>query len=221
MSVIPLACKADSTQEKHQVALVVEKAISAFREGRPVILMDDDDRENEADLIIPAEIITEPLMALFIRECSGIVCLCMDATRIQQLELPPMVTNNKSRFGTAFTISIEARDGVTTGVSAKDRVTTIQAAIAENARPNDLVHPGHVFPLRAHEQGVLGRRGHTEGSTDLARIAGFRPSAVLCELMNPDGTMMRGQEIQRFSAEKDFPILSIENLVCYRKAASQ
>lgn len=221
MSITTLADQAKSPLNLAHALHAIEEAIAAFRDGRPVILMDDHDRENEADLIIPAENMTESLMALFIRECSGIVCLCLDDARIRQLELPPMVADNQSRFSTAFTISIEARHGVTTGVSAKDRLTTIRAAIATDARPADLVHPGHVFPLRAHPQGVLGRRGHTEGSTELARLAGFQPFAVLCELMNPDGTMMRGQGIADFSAGHDFPILTIDDLVAYRKATSR
>ncbi len=191
-------------------------AIEAMQAGRPVIMMDDLDRENEADLIIAAEKITEATMALLIRECSGIVCLCMQDDVLEKLALPPMVMLNESRYGTAFTVSIEARSGVTTGVSAHDRVVTIQTAIAEHAKPEDLARPGHVFPLRATPGGVLARRGHTEGSVDLAILAGLKPAAVLCELMNPDGTMMRGEQVQTFSAQHQFPILTIEDIVQYR-----
>lgn len=194
----------------------VHCAIAAVRDGRAVALFDDHDREDECDLVIPADVMDEAMMALFIRECSGIVCLCLDDTRIRQLDLPPMVASNESRFRTAFTVSIEARQGVTTGVSAADRLTTIRAAIAPDAQPEDLVRPGHVFPLRAHPQGVLGRRGHTEGSVDLARLAGFQPAAVLCELMHPDGTMMRGREARAFAEAHDYPILSIAQIVQYR-----
>lgn len=195
----------------------VDTAIAAFRDGRAVVLLDDHDRENEADLIVPAVTMRESQMALFIRECSGIVCLCLDDARVRQLDLPPMVARNESRHGTAFTVSIEARQGVSTGVSARDRLTTIRAAVAADARPEDLARPGHIFPLRAHSQGVLGRRGHTEGSVELARLAGFPPAAVLCELMNADGSMMRGAATEAFAAAHGFPLLSIAELVRYRE----
>jgi 3,4-dihydroxy 2-butanone 4-phosphate synthase len=187
------------------------------RAGVPVILLDDDDRENEADLIVAADRLTVDTMALMIRECSGIVCLCLTADAVRALELPMMTARNGSRYGTAFTVSIEAREGVSTGVSAADRVTTIRAATAANAQPSDLVHPGHVFPLRATPGGVLARAGHTEGSVDLAQLAGLRPAAVLCELMNADGTMMRGDTIEQFSQERGFPILTIAELIEWRK----
>ncbi|MEM8513054.1 3,4-dihydroxy 2-butanone 4-phosphate synthase [Massilia sp. MP_M2] len=196
----------------------IAAALDAMRAGIPVILLDDFDRENEADLIVAAEKITNDTMALMIRECSGIVCLCLPDDKVRALELPPMAPDNGSRFGTPFTVSIEARHGVTTGVSAADRVTTIQAAIARDARPDDVVRPGHVFPLRATPGGVLARAGHTEGSVDLARLAGLQPAAVLCELMNPDGTMMRGEQIEQFAGERDFPILTIAELIQWRKA---
>lgn len=162
--------------------LQLQRAIHALQQGRPVILMDDPGRENEADLIFAAEKLSESAMALLIRECSGIVCLCITSETADRLELPPMVTNNQSRYGTAFTISIEAKEGVTTGVSAADRCRTIAAATALDACPEDLVRPGHVFPLRAHPKGVLGRAGHTEGAVDLCKLAGLLPAAVLCEL---------------------------------------
>lgn len=190
-------------------------AIDAIRHGRAVVLLDDDDRENEADLIVAAERITVPMMATLIRECSGIVCLCLEDEQLQRLKLPPMVASNESRYGTAFTVSIEAREGVTTGVSATDRVTTIQAAIAPKASPGDLVSPGHVFPLRAARGGILERRGHTEGAIELARLAGLRPAAVLCELMNKDGSMMRGDALLTFSRDHSYPMLTIDELVTY------
>jgi 3,4-dihydroxy 2-butanone 4-phosphate synthase len=190
-----------------------EETMCALREGRPVILVDDWDREDEGDLIVATDRLTVETMALLIRECSGIVCLCLTGEVVDRLQLPPMTLHNESRFGTAFTVSIEARQGVTTGVSAADRVTTIRAAVSERAKPGDLVHPGHVFPLRAHRDGVLGRRGHTEGAVDLARLAGLRPSAVLCELMNPDGTMARGFEIDRFAAEHGLVVITIADVV--------
>jgi len=202
----------------HDLEGRIAAALDAMRAGIPVILLDDFDRENEADLIVAAEHITSDTMALMIRECSGIVCLCLPDEKVRALELPPMAPDNGSRFGTPFTVSIEARHGVTTGVSAADRVTTIQAAIAHDARPDDVVRPGHVFPLRATPGGVLARAGHTEGSVDLARLAGLQPAAVLCELMNPDGTMMRGEQIEQFAQERDFPILTIAELIQWRKA---
>ena len=147
-------------------------ALDAIRHGRAVILQDDDDRENEGDLIVAAERLTVPMMATLIRECSGIVCLCLTDAHLRRLALAPMVAHNGSRYGTAFTVSIEARDGVTTGVSAADRVATVRAAMARDASSDDLVSPGHVFPLRAAPGGVLERRGHTEGAVDLACLAG-------------------------------------------------
>jgi 3,4-dihydroxy 2-butanone 4-phosphate synthase len=188
------------------------EAIRAFRDGRAVILQDDENRENEADLIIAAEKLTEPIMALMIQECSGIVCLCLEDAWARRLDLPQMVQHNESKNGTAFTVSIEAKQGVTTGVSAHDRVVTIRTAIRADAQAQDLARPGHVFPLRAHPGGLHSRRGHTEGSIALARMAGLQPSAVLCELMNPDGTMMRGETLERFAAQHGFPILTIEDL---------
>lgn len=196
----------------------IAAALEATRAGIPVILLDDFDRENEADLIVAAEKLTVESMALMIRECSGIVCLCLSDDKVRALELPPMAAENGSRYGTPFTVSIEARHGVTTGVSAADRVSTIKAAIARNAQPDDLVRPGHVFPLRATPGGVLNRAGHTEGSVDLARLAGLQPASVLCELMNPDGTMMRGEQIEQFAEERGFPILTIAELIQWRRS---
>jgi 3,4-dihydroxy 2-butanone 4-phosphate synthase len=192
------------------------QALADMRRGHPVILVDDFDRENEGDLIVAAEKITPATMALLIRECSGIVCLCLTEEKLKQLEVPMMVEDNQSRFQTAFTVTIEAREGVTTGVSAKDRVTTIRAAIADNAKPYDLARPGHVFPLRAAKDGVLTRTGHTEGSVDLARLAGLKPAAVLCEITNADGTMAKGADIERFAEEHKMVVLSIAELVEYR-----
>ena len=191
----------------------VKEAIRASREGRAVVPQDDADRENEGDLIIAAEKLTEEIMAMMIRECSGIVCLCMEDDLARTLELPPMVARNESKNKTAFTVSIEAKEGVTTGVSAHDRVVTIRTAIRPGARAEELARPGHVFPLRAHPEGLLGRRGHTEGSVELARMAGRRPVAVLCELMNPDGTMMRGRTLEAFAERHGFPLISVQDLV--------
>lgn len=194
----------------------LSQALADMRQGHPVIVVDDFERENEADLIMAAERITIPSMALLIRECSGIVCLCLTDELAGRLDLPMMVSRNQSRFGTAFTVSIEAARGVTTGVSAEDRVTTIRAAIAEDACAEDLVRPGHIFPLRASQGGVLTRQGHTEASVDLAVMAGLRPLAVLSELTNPDGTMAKGDQVRRFARQHQMVILSIEELVSCR-----
>ncbi|GGP25740.1 3,4-dihydroxy-2-butanone-4-phosphate synthase [Silvimonas amylolytica] len=193
----------------------VEAAVTAIAAGKPVLLLDDDDRENEADIVMAAETVTIPDMALMIRECSGIVCLCLSEEMADALDLPPMVPANQSRYQTAFTVTIEAAAGTTTGVSAADRVTTILAAVSDGARPEHLTRPGHVFPLRARNGGVLARRGHTEGSVDLARLAGFKPAAVLCELMNPDGTMAVGQQITGFARKHSMPVLTIAALARY------
>lgn len=193
----------------------VETALAALRDGCGVLLVDDEDRENEGDIIYAAETITPAQMALMIRETSGIVCLCMEQDKMAELDIAPMVEHNTSKNQTAFMVTIEARDGVTTGVSAADRVTTIKAAIADGAKPADLSRPGHVFPLCARTGGVLTRRGHTEGSVDLARLAGLKPYGVLAELTKEDGTMSRLPDVIEFSKAHDMPILTIEDLVAY------
>lgn len=195
----------------------VEKALTYLKEGRGILLVDDENRENEGDLIFPAETITISQMAMLIRECSGIVCLCLTAEKTEQLELNQMVSKNTCKYETAFTISIEAREGVTTGVSAADRVTTIHSAIKDGCTPEDLCHPGHVFPLRACKEGVLERRGHTEGTVDLMRLAGYKPAGVLCELTNPDGTMARLPQIIEFAKQNNMTVVSIEDIVRYRQ----
>ncbi|HIF9444576.1 TPA: 3,4-dihydroxy-2-butanone-4-phosphate synthase [Photobacterium damselae] len=194
----------------------VEIALNVIRQGKGVLVVDDEDRENEGDIIFAAETLTSQQMAIMIRECSGIVCLCLTEERTKQLELPMMVENNTSANQTGFTVTIEAAEGVTTGVSAADRVTTVKAAIADNAQPSDLNRPGHVFPLKANSNGVLGRRGHTEATIDLMRLAGLKPYGVLCELTNPDGTMARLPEVISFGEKFDMPVLTIEDLVAYR-----
>jgi len=195
----------------------VERALSELQAGKGILLVDDEDRENEGDLIYSTQHLSSEQMALMIRECSGIVCLCLNDEQVRALELPMMVDNNTSKNGTAFTISIEARKGVTTGVSAQDRVTTIKAATAKNATPSDLSHPGHVFPLRAQPGGVLTRRGHTEGTVDLMQLAGLEPAGVLCELTNIDGTMARLPEVVAFAESHEMMVLSIEDLAAYRQ----
>ncbi|NIH15597.1 3,4-dihydroxy-2-butanone-4-phosphate synthase [Serratia symbiotica] len=199
----------------------VERALDALRNGRSVMVLDDENRENEGDMIFAAETMTVEQMALTIRHGSGIVCLCITEDRRQQLDLPMMVTNNSSQFQTAFTVSIEAALGVTTGVSATDRLITIRAAIADNAKPGDLNRPGHVFPLRAQPGGVLSRRGHTEATIDLVAMAGFKPAGVLCELTNDDGSMARAPEVMAFAKQHGMVMLTIEDLVAYRQAHKQ
>ena len=194
----------------------VEHALTALRNGHGILVTDAEDRENEGDLIFPAETLTQSQMALLIRECSGIVCLCLTDERVRALQLPMMVENNGSRFQTAFTVTIEAAQGVTTGVSAADRVTTIKAAIADDAKPEDLQRPGHVFPLRARPGGVLERAGHTEATVDLMRLAGLKPYGVLCELTNPDGTMARLPEVVTFARQHYMTVVTIEDLIQYR-----
>jgi 3,4-dihydroxy 2-butanone 4-phosphate synthase len=195
----------------------MERALESLRSGSGVLVTDDESRENEGDLIFPAQTLTEAQMALLIRECSGIVCLCLTAEKVRALNLPMMTDVNSSRFGTAFTVSIEAAQGVTTGVSARDRVTTIRAAIADNAQPDDLCRPGHVFPLRARPGGVLERPGHTEATVDLMRLAGLKPCGVLCEVTNPDGTMARLPEIAAFARSRSLPVITVEDLASYRR----
>ncbi|UYZ84561.1 3,4-dihydroxy-2-butanone-4-phosphate synthase [Entomomonas sp. E2T0] len=193
----------------------ITAAINAYQQGLPVLLSDDDNRENEADIVAAAENISIETMALMIREGSGIVCLCLTEQIADELALMPMVASNQSRYQTAFTVSIEAKEGVFTGVSAKDRVTTIQAALSSNSQHRNIVSPGHIFPLRARKDGVLDRRGHTEGSVDIARLAGLKPAAVLCELTNPDGTMAKGQQVEDFAKLHNMPMLTIAELVQY------
>ncbi|CCP01724.1 3,4-dihydroxy-2-butanone 4-phosphate synthase [Erwinia amylovora Ea644] len=194
----------------------VTRAIEALRAGRGVMVLDDEDRENEGDMIFAAETMTVAQMALTIRHGSGIVCLCLNEERLEQLDLPMMVQNNTSAYGTGFTVTIEAAQGVTTGVSATDRLTTIRTAIADEAKPSDLNRPGHVFPLRARSGGVLTRGGHTEATIDLVTLAGFKPAGVLCELTNDDGSMAHAPEVIVFARQHDMPVVTIEDLVSYR-----
>jgi 3,4-dihydroxy 2-butanone 4-phosphate synthase len=194
----------------------VDNALHALQENRGVLVIDHEDRENEGDLVFSAASLTTLQMAQLIRECSGIVCLCLPESKIQELSLPMMVADNTSRYQTAFTVSIEAAEGVTTGVSAKDRVATIRAAIADGAKPENLRHPGHVFPLQARPGGVLERPGHTEAVVDLMRLAGLPPYGVLCELTNPDGTMARLRQIIAFGEKEQYPVVAIDDIVQWR-----
>ena len=194
----------------------VKKAIQEFKQGKMVILVDDEDRENEGDLAIAAEKVTPEAINFMAKEGRGLICLALTEKMADQLDLPPMVRDNQTRFKTAFTVSIEAREGVTTGISAFDRAHTIQTAISDVATPQDLVSPGHVFPLRAKKGGVLVRTGQTEGSVDLARLAGLKPSGVICEIMNDDGTMARRSDLEIFSKKHGLLIVSIQDLIEYR-----
>jgi 3,4-dihydroxy 2-butanone 4-phosphate synthase len=191
----------------------VEKAVRNIKSGKGVIVVDDEKRENEGDLIFAAEKISKRNMAQLIRDCSGIVCLVLDDKTCRKLRLPPMAKKNTSRYGTAFTVSIEARRGVSTGVSASDRVTTVRTAIAPGCKPQDLASPGHVFPLRAHPKGLSGRSGHTEATMELVRRAGLRPAGVLCEVTNPDGTMARLPQLIKYAKKNRLPIVTIDDLM--------
>jgi 3,4-dihydroxy 2-butanone 4-phosphate synthase len=199
----------------------VKLALRSLAQGGGVLVVDDCNRENEGDLIFPAQTVSESQMAMLIRECSGIVCLCITDEAADRLALPPMVEKNTSRNKTAFTVTIEAAEGVTTGVSAADRVRTVRAAVAQDARPEHLHRPGHVFPLRAKPGGVLERRGHTEATVDLMRLAGLAPAGVLCELTNADGSMARLPEVAAFGKTHGLPVLSVEDLAAYRRRAEQ
>ena len=199
----------------------VEKGLQALREGRGILVTDNESRENEGDLIFSAEKLSDEQMAMMIRECSGIVCLCLTEEKTEQLGLPMMVEANSSRYQTGFTVTIEAAEGVTTGVSAADRVTTVKAAIADGAQPADLHKPGHVFPLRARAGGVLEREGHTEATVDMMTLAGLNPCGVLCELTNPDGTMARLPEIVEFGQKHDMPVLTVDDIIDYRVQMAQ
>ncbi|MGH2666451.1 3,4-dihydroxy-2-butanone-4-phosphate synthase [Flavobacterium sp.] len=205
------------TQLENSSKVRVENAIRQLQNGKGILLTDNENRENEADLVFPAQSMTVADMALMIRECSGIICLCLTNKKADSLDLTYMVTENTSHFQTPFTISIEAKKGVTTGVSALDRIRTIQVASNKDAQPIDLARPGHVFPLRAKDNGVLERNGHTEGSIDLMKLAQLHPQAVLCELMNPDGSMAKQPEISLFAARHDIAVVSIEDIIYYRK----
>ena len=199
----------------------IEEAIEDIRQGRMVILVDDEDRENEGDLTLAAEHVTPEAINFMARFGRGLICLSLTKAKAEQLRLSPMVRDNSSPYGTAFTISIEARKGVTTGISAFDRSTTIRTAIHQNAGPEDLVHPGHVFPLVAREGGVLSRTGQTEGSVDLARLAGCIPAGVICEIMKDDGQMARRPDLEAFSREHALKIVSVKDLITYRTRTEQ
>ena len=193
-----------------------EELINDIRLGKMVILMDDEDRENEGDIVIAAECVKPQDINFMAKHARGLICLTLTDARCRQLNLPPMVQNNNCQHHTNFTLSIEAAEGVTTGISAADRAHTVRTAVAKNARPEDIVQPGHIFPLRAQKGGVLTRAGHTEAGCDLARIAGFEPASVIVEIMNDDGTMARRPELEEFAKEHDLKIGTIADLIHYR-----
>ena len=194
----------------------IKEAIVDIKSGKMVILVDDEDRENEGDLCMAAQFVTPEAINFMARYGRGLVCLTLTEEAAEQLHLIPMVRDNRSCFGTAFTVSIEAKQGVTTGISAKDRATTILAAVADGAKPDDLVSPGHIFPIRAKRGGVLVRTGQTEGSVDLARLAGLKSAGVICEIMKDDGTMARMPDLELFAKEHNLKIITIADLIDYR-----
>ena len=194
----------------------IQEVIQDIKAGKMVILVDDEDRENEGDLCMAAEAITPEAINFMARYGRGLICLTLSPDLVDKLQLPMMVSDNQSPYGTGFTISIEARTGVSTGISAADRARTIEAAVAPDVKPYDIISPGHIFPLRARAGGVLVRLGQTEGSVDLARLAGCRTAGVICEIMNEDGTMSRMHDLEKFAAEHDLKIATIADLVAYR-----
>lgn len=194
----------------------LEEALEDIRQGRMVILVDDEDRENEGDLTMAAEKVTPEAVNFMAKYGRGLICLSLTDEKLNELRIPMMVSDNTSRFQTAFTVSVDARKGVTTGISAADRATTVLTAIDDRTQPEDLVSPGHIFPLKAQRGGVLVRTGQTEGSVDLARLAGMRPAGVICEVMNEDGTMARMPDLERFSEQHGLRIVTIADLIKYR-----
>ncbi|MBW8065103.1 MAG: bifunctional 3,4-dihydroxy-2-butanone-4-phosphate synthase/GTP cyclohydrolase II [Nitrospira sp.] len=194
----------------------IEQAIKEIKQGRFVVLVDDEARENEGDLVIAAEKVTPPNINFMAKHARGLICLALTPERVAELQLPPQASENTAAFGTAFTVSIDARQGVTTGISAADRATTIHTAIDAKSKPSDLARPGHIFPLKAHKGGVLKRAGQTEGSVDLARLAGLYPACVLCEIMNDDGTMARVPELTEFATQHHLKMVTIKALIEYR-----
>jgi 3,4-dihydroxy 2-butanone 4-phosphate synthase/GTP cyclohydrolase II len=206
------------TLERAALLDTVENAVAQIAAGRPVVVVDDEDRENEGDIIFAAVHATPALLAFTIRYSSGVICVPMDEARADSLDLPPMTVVNEDRKGTAFTVTVDAREGVTTGISAADRAHTIRLLASPRTTAGDLTRPGHVFPLRAKPGGVLERPGHTEAAVDLARLAGLPPIGVLVELVNDDGTMARLPDLLGFAARHGLAIISIADLIAYRTA---
>jgi 3,4-dihydroxy 2-butanone 4-phosphate synthase/GTP cyclohydrolase II len=202
-------------KEKKMTLGKISKAINDIRQGKMIILVDDEDRENEGDLVIAASAVTPQTIAFMATHGRGLICLAMEAKKILRLRIPMMPVHNHAPFGAAFTVSVEAKEGVTTGISAHDRAHTVHTLIDSAAGPDDWVSPGHLFPLKAQPGGVLVRNGHTEAGVDLARLAGLDSSAVICEIMNDDGTMARLPQLKKFSIEHNLGLYSIEELVKY------
>jgi 3,4-dihydroxy 2-butanone 4-phosphate synthase/GTP cyclohydrolase II len=202
--------------EKTRLTAPVEEAIQAVRTGKLVIIIDDEDRENEGDFMVAAEKATPAIINFMSKHGRGLICLPLTRKRLEELQLPLMVQDNTARFQTAFTVSIDAKDGIATGISAYDRARTVQAAVDPKTKPPDLSRPGHIFPLQAKEGGVLARAGQTEAAVDLARLAGLTPAGVICEIMNEDGTMARMPQLEEISREHDIPILTIADLINFR-----
>ncbi|MFW6139908.1 MAG: bifunctional 3,4-dihydroxy-2-butanone-4-phosphate synthase/GTP cyclohydrolase II [Acidobacteriota bacterium] len=202
--------------QRKKAVTSVTKAIKTIKEGKLIIIVDDEDRENEGDLTCAAEKVTPDIINFMAKHGRGLICLSLTQDRIEKLDLPLMVKYNTAPFHTAFTVSVDAKEGITTGISAYDRARTILTAIAPESEPSDLVRPGHIFPLQAREGGVLKRAGQTEASVDIARLGGLTPAGVICEIMNEDGTMARREELVKFSETFDIPILTIEELIKYR-----
>ena len=198
--------------------MTVDAAIAAFRAGQPLIIVDDEDRENEGDICIPAQFCTTEMVNLMASEARGLICVPLDAAWCDRLDLHPMAAHNSAPLGTAFTVSVEARDGVTTGISAADRARTIQVLADPSSTARDLTRPGHIFPLRARPGGVLVRAGQTEASVDLCRLAGLEPAAVVCEIMNADGTMSRMPQLERFGRKFKMGIVTVADIIAYRLA---
>jgi 3,4-dihydroxy 2-butanone 4-phosphate synthase/GTP cyclohydrolase II len=194
----------------------IEAAIKAVKKGQFVILVDDEDRENEGDLVMAAEKVTPQAINFMAKHARGLICLALTPERVDELQLPPQTHENTASFGTAFTVSIDARHDITTGISAADRATTIRTAIDPKTKPSDLARPGHIFPLKAQKGGVLRRAGQTEGSVDLARLAGLYPAGVICEIMNDDGTMARVPELVHFAKRHRLRMITIKALIEYR-----
>ena len=194
----------------------IDDGLRDIREGKMVIIVDDEDRENEGDIMIPAEKVTPEAVTFMARYACGLICLSLTEKRVRELKLPLMVENNTSQYKTAFTVSIEAKHGVTTGISAHDRARTIQVAIDDKSTADDISRPGHIFPLMARKGGVLVRVGHTEASVDLARLAGLKPAGVICEIMNEDGTMARLPELEIFAEKHGLKIVTIADLIKYK-----
>lgn len=201
---------------KKSAIVSVEEAIKAVKAGKLIIIVDDEDRENEGDLMVAAEKVTPDIINFMAKHGRGLICLPLTKERLQELNLPLMVPENTARYQTAFTVSIDAKEGITTGISAHDRAKTILTAIAPQTKPHDLARPGHIFPLQARDGGVLERAGQTEAAVDLARLAGLYPAGVICEIMNEDGTMARLPQLIEFSQTYDIPILTIADLIQYR-----